>query len=353
MKIAGLIYPLPPMEALTADRLPVPSGNAAWQYEPKWDGFRCIAYRDGTTVRLLSKSGQPLERYFPEVVERLLAVGTSRFVLDGELVVPVGRVLSFDDLLQRIHPAASRISRLAKERPAWLVVFDMLAESARTLIDKPLEKRRKALETFMAKRSTAGSGLLLSPASIDLKTAEKWLSSPGGALDGVMAKQLGIPYLSGERKGMIKVKRRRTADCVVGGFRYGSKSTVVGSLLLGLYDEAGLLHHVGFTSSFSAQERRALTPKLETLRGGPGFTGRAPGGPSRWSTERSGEWEALKPSLVVEVSYDHFSQGRFRHGAKLLRWRPDKAPKQCTMHQVEPGKGRPSLFRDLVNGGGG
>ena len=163
-----------------------------------------------------------------------------------------------------------------------------------------------------------------------------------------MAKRLGIPYLSGERKGMIKVKRRRTADCVVGGFRYGSKSKVVGSLLLGLYDEDGLLHHVGFTSSLSVAERTTLTPKVEKLRGGAGFTGRAPGGPSRWSTERSSEWEPLKPALVVEVEYDHFSQGRFRHGTRLLRWRPDKSPKQCTMDQVEPGKGATALFAKLA-----
>ena len=281
------------------------------------------------------------------MVARLLAIGTSRFVLDGELVVPVGRALSFDDLLQRIHPADSRIKRLAAERPAWLVAFDLLAESTRVLVEKPIERRRKALETFMTKRSTAGSGLLLSPASLEVTVAEKWLSAPGGALDGVMAKRLGVPYMSGERKGMIKVKRRRTADCVVGGFRYGSKSKFVGSLLLGLYDEAGLIHHVGFTSSLSVQERAALTPRLEKLRGGPGFTGRAPGGPSRWSTEHSGEWEPLKTSLVVEVSYDHFSQGRFRHGTRLLRWRPDKAPKQCTMDQVEVAQGA-ALFAQLA-----
>jgi len=290
MKIAGVPYPLPPMEAQNVDALPDGPG---WQYEPKWDGFRCLAYRDGKAVKLLSKSGQPLERYFPEVVNRLLAVGTTRFVLDGELVVPVGRALSFDDLLQRIHPAQSRILKLSRERPATYVVFDLLADG------------------------------------------RKWLSGSGGALDGVVAKRLGIPYSSGNRHGMVKIKRRQTVDCVVGGFRYGTKSTIAGSLLLGLYDDEGRLHHVGFTSSLSAAERAALTPKLEQLRGAPGFTGRAPGGPSRWSTERSGEWEPLKPKLVVEVSFDHFSQGRFRHGTKFLRWRPDKAPKQCTMDQLK------------------
>jgi ATP-dependent DNA ligase len=338
------------MEALTSDEMPAPVKDTAWQYEPKWDGFRCIAFRDGGRVLLQSKSGQPLERYFPEVVERLLAIGASRFVLDGELVVPVGRALSFDDLLQRIHPAESRIRHLATERPAWLVVFDLLAEGDRVWIDQPLEARRGALEAFMATRGAAGEGLLLSPASTDIKVAHKWLAAPAGALDGVIAKRLGIRYMSGDRKGMIKVKRRRTADCVVGGFRYGSKTSIVGSLLLGLYDGAGLLHHVGFTSSLSAAERKALTPKVEQLRGGAGFTGRAPGGPSRWSTERSGEWVPLNPALVVEVSYDHFSQGRFRHGTRLLRWRPDKAPKQCTMDQVQPAKREASLFAQLVGG---
>ena len=350
MKIAGVPYPLPPMEALTADDVPEPEKSLAWQYEPKWDGFRCIAFRDGNTVRLQSKSGQPLERYFPEVVARLLAVKSGQFVLDGELVVPVGRALSFDDLLQRIHPAQSRITRLASERPASLIVFDLLADGQRVFLEEPLEVRRQALESFMTKPGAAGDGLLLSPADTDITVAKKWLSAPAGALDGVIAKRLGIAYMSGGRKGMIKVKKRRTADCVVGGFRYGSKTKIVGSLLLGLYDAAGVLHHIGFTSSLSAAERKALTPKLEKLAGGSGFTGRAPGGPSRWSTERSGEWVALKPTLVAEVSFDHFSQGRFRHGTRFLRWRPDKSPKQCTMDQVQPSTRAASLFAQLVGG---
>ena len=348
MNVAGLPYPLAPMEALTAEHIPGPIKDTRWQYEPKWDGFRCIAYRDGDKVLLQSKSGQPLERYFPEVVERLQRVAAQRFVLDGELVVPVDRALSFDDLLQRIHPAESRIRRLAKERPAWLVVFDLLADDDRKWLEEPLEDRRKALEAFMSTRSTHGDGLILSPATIDIDVASDWLAAPAGALDGVIAKRLGIPYMSGERKGMIKVKRRRTADCVVGGFRYGSKAKIVGSLLLGLYDDHGVLHHVGFTSSLTVADRKALTPKLETLAGGAGFTGRAPGGPSRWSTERSGEWMALDPSLVVEVSFDHFSQGRFRHGTRFLRWRPDKAPAQCTMEQVQPATRAESLFARIT-----
>ena len=348
MKVAGLPYPLPPMEALTTDEVPVSDEKGSWQYEPKWDGFRCLAFRDGDKVLLQSKSGQPLERYFPEVVERCRALNAPRFVLDGELVVPVGRSLSFDDLLQRIHPAESRIRRLAGERPAWLVVFDLLSEGDRTFLDEPLQARREALEAFMSKSSAAAQRIILSPASTDIQVAQKWLASPSGSLDGVIAKRLGIPYSSGDRKGMVKIKKRRTADCVVGGFRYGSKTKIVGSLLLGLYDADGLLHHVGFTSSLSAADRKALTPKLEQLSGGSGFTGRAPGGPSRWSTERSGEWVSLKPTLVVEVSFDHFSQGRFRHGTKFLRWRPDKAPAQCTMDQVEPARHTASLFAQLA-----
>ena len=332
MTFAGLPYPFPPMEAQNVDVLPETAG---WQYEPKWDGFRCLAYRDGKSVKLQSKSGQPLERYFPEVVERLLAVGPTRFVLDGELVVPVGGALSFDDLLQRIHPAQSRILKLSRERAARYIVFDLLAEASRVLVEEPLEVRRKALEAFMKRRGISAAGLALSPASRKIADARNWLAGSGGALDGVIAKRLGIPYSSGDRRGMVKVKRRQTVDCVVGGFRYGTNSAVAGSLLLGLYDKDRLLHHVGFTSSLSAAERAKLTPKLEKLRRAPGFTGRAPGGPSRWSTERSGEWEPLKPELVVEVSFDHFSQGRFRHGTRFLRWRPDKAPAQCTMDQLK------------------
>jgi len=254
--------------------------------------------------------------------------------------------LSFDDLLQRIHPAQSRILKLSRERAARYIVFDLLAEASRVLVEEPLEVRRKALEAFMKRRGVSAAGLALSPASRKIADARNWLAGSGGALDGVIAKRLGIPYSSGDRRGMVKVKRRQTVDCVVGGFRYGTNSAVAGSLLLGLYDKDGLLHHVGFTSSLSAAERAKLTPKLEKLRRAPGFTGRAPGGPSRWSTERSGEWEPLKPELVVEVSFDHFSQGRFRHGTRFLRWRPDKAPAQCTMDQL---KRRRTISASLID----
>jgi ATP-dependent DNA ligase len=332
------------MEAELVERIPQGQG---WQYEPKWDGFRCLAFHDGERVELQSKSGQPLARYFPEVVEAIRALSPSRFVLDGEIVVPVEGELSFDDLLQRIHPAESRIRKLAAERPALYIVFDLLLDDRGTaLIERPLRERRKRLESFAAKYLCDDCPVRLSPATSDLKAAKRWFASAGHNLDGVIAKRLDADYRSGERTGMVKVKNLRTAECVVAGFRYGSKATTtLGSLLLGLYDEHGLLHHVGFCSSLSAKQRKELTPKIEALKKpaskGGGFTGKSPGGPSRWSTERSGEWEPLDPKLVVEVQYDHFSGGRFRHGTRFLRWRPDKSPRSCTMDQVRGA--RPSI----------
>ena len=332
------------MEARVARALPADSG---WQFEPKWDGFRCLVFRDGPVVQLQSKSGQPLERYFPEVVEHLKAISATSFVLDGELVIPDPNrkgALSFDDLLQRIHPAATRVRKLSQETPAVFVVFDLLADRGKPLTGRPLHERRAALGKFLHKEKM--EGIFLSPATLDRAAAEAWLRGAGTGLDGVVAKRIDAPYASGSRDAMIKVKQRRTADCVVGGFRYGTGKKVVGSLLLGLYDEQGLLHHVGFTSSFKTTEKAALTKKVEALAGGKGFTGRAPGGPSRWSTERSSEWVPLQPTLVVEVEYDHFSQQRFRHGTKFVRWRPDKAAKQCTFEQVEgAGKGVATLLK--------
>jgi ATP-dependent DNA ligase len=320
------------MEALAAEELP---RGPEWQYEPKWDGFRCIAFRRGASVELQSKSGQPLGRYFPDVVEALQQLEPKRFTLDGELVIPVNGDLSFNDLQLRLHPAASRVNMLAKQHPALYLVFDLLEdERGASLLNRPLRERRERLELFAEKYFT--DSVRLSPATQNLAEARKWLRTMGGGLDGIIAKDLEAHYQSGERTGaMQKIKDLRTADCVVGGFRYASKGRVVGSLLLGLYGDDGLLHHVGFTSSIAAAERAALTKKLEGLRHPPGFTGRSPGGPSRWSTERTGEFEPLAPKLVVEVQYDHFTGGRFRHGTKLLRWRPDKAPRQCTMAQVE------------------
>jgi ATP-dependent DNA ligase len=328
-------HELAAMEATSVATIPVGEG---WQYEPKWDGFRCLVFRDGAEVELRSKAGQPLARYFPDVVTAVRALEAKRFVLDGELVIPTGdgKSLSFDALLQRIHPAESRVKKLAAETPAWLVAFDLIVTAkGESLLDRALRERRPELETFAQEFFPRDSVIRLSPATTKLAVAKKWFGSVGATLDGIIAKKLDAPYASGERDAMVKIKARRTADCVVGGFRYAEKQRVVGSLLLGLYDDEGVLHHVGFCSGLKAAERPALTKKLEALRGGSGFTGRAPGGPSRWSTKRSTEWEALDPKLVVEVQFDHVTGGRFRHGTTLLRWRPDKAPRQCTMEQLK------------------
>jgi ATP-dependent DNA ligase len=326
------------MEARSVDEIPM---GDDWQYEPKWDGFRCIAFRDGDKVFLQSKAGQPLARYFPDVVAAIQELKAKRFVLDGELVIPIGDALSFDELQLRLHPAASRVQKLAAAHPALFIAFDLLAdEGGQSLLASPLRERRKKLEAFARKNLKTKSGVRLSPATTKLTTAKKWFDKVGGNLDGVIAKQIEALYASGERTAMVKVKQIRSADCVVGGFRYATDSKLLGSLLLGLYDDDGLLHHVGFTSAFKATERAALTKKFEALRKKPGFTGNAPGGPSRWSTERSAEWEPVDPKIVVEVTYDHFTGERFRHGTKILRYRPDKSPKQCTMDQVTHREGK-------------
>jgi ATP-dependent DNA ligase len=338
VKTLALQPPLPPMEARSVGEIPV---GDEWQYEPKWDGFRCIAFRDGDEIYLQSKAGQPLARYFPDVVESLRQVSARQFVIDGELVIPLDGALSFDELQLRLHPAASRVKKLAAAHPAMLVVFDLLAdETGKSLLSLPLRERRERLEPFAANQFKNNDAMRLSPATTKLEQAKKWFDKVGGDLDGVIAKQLDTAYASGERTAMVKVKQIRTVDCVVGGFRYATGARVLGSLLLGLYDDAGLLHHVGFTSAFKATEKRELTDKFEALKKAPGFTGNAPGGPSRWSTERSGEWEPVDPKIVVEVTYDHFTGGRFRHGTKIVRWRKDKAPRQCTLDQVEGREGR-------------
>jgi len=329
--------PFPPMEALSVDEVPT---GPQWQYEPKWDGFRCLIFRDGAKVELQAKSGKPLTRYFPEIVAAATALRAKSFVLDGEIVVPDGAAFSFDALLQRIHPAASRIKRLAQETPALMIAFDLLADArGKALVELPLRERRPRLEEFAAAQFKGAERFRLSPATTRLAEARGWLKRVGATLDGIIAKRRDAPYAAGERGAMQKIKNFRSADCVVGGFRYNEGKDVVGSLLLGLYDDAGLLDHIGFTSNIPREEKPALTRKLEKLIAPPGFTGGKPGGPSRWSTERSAEWQPLKPKLVVEVCYDHFSGGRFRHGTRLMRWRPDKAPRQCTMEQVRQKKG--------------
>jgi len=327
-----------PMEARPVAILPT---GDVWRYEPKWDGFRCLAFRDGESVELRSKSGQPLGRYFPDVVGSLAALPVRSFVLDGEIVIPVERRLSFEDLQLRLHPAASRVRKLAAEHPAMLVVFDLLVttqdHTATLLVDAPFEERRRALEAFIAEQP-GHRAIRLSPSTADRGAALQWLERLGADIDGIIAKRIDLPYLRGSRDGMQKYKLQRTADCVVGGFRYGKNSASVGSLLLGLYDDEGLLHHVGFTTTLPARDKPALTRRLEQLAERPGFTGRAPGGPSRWSPRnsngRTSEWQPLRPELVVEVRYDQVTAGRFRHGTTLLRWRPDKASLQCRFDQL-------------------
>jgi ATP-dependent DNA ligase len=328
--------PLPPMEAKSVDE--IPAGDD-WQYEPKWDGFRCIAFCDDAEIYLQSKSGQPLARYFPDIVAAIAGLPARRFVVDGELAIPANGKLSFDELQLRLHPAASRVQKLAREHPAMFIVFDLLAEQNRQYLSEPLRLRRPKLEAFAAANFKKKGAIRLSPATTKLSVAKKWFEKAGGDLDGVIAKRLDAPYASGERTAMVKVKNIRSVDCVVGGFRYATGSRLIGSLLLGLYED-GLLHHVGFTSAFKASERSALTKKFEALKKAPGFTGSAPGGPSRWSTERTGEWEPVDPKVVVEVAYDHFTGDRFRHGTKILRWRPEKDPRQCTMDQVAGREGK-------------
>lgn len=319
-----------PMEARLVDALPE---EGEWQFEPKWDGFRCLVLRDGAMLELRAKSGKPLARYFPEIATAFAGFKALRFVLDGELIIPVGADLSFDALQMRLHPAASRVQKLARETPALFMAFDLLVDGRRNLMQRPLRERRAALEAFY-RRERRPSIMRVSPYARDVNTARRWLAKAGGALDGVVAKRLDGPYVPGERV-MLKVKCLRTADCVVGGFRYAEGGREVGSMLLGLYNGEGKLDHVGFTAAISQRVRPALTRRLQKLRGGPGFTGAAPGGPSRWSTERSGQWEPLRTKLVAEVRYDQVTGRRFRHGTRFLRWRPDKAPRQCTFTQLQ------------------
>jgi len=330
--------PIAPMEAQTAEVLP--AGD--WQYELKWDGFRCLAFRDGDDIRLQSKNARPLERYFPDVVLSLARLRARRFVLDGELVVPVADGVSFEALQLRLHPAASRVAKLAAEQPAGYVLFDLLVDDRGVVrAGEPLQQRRRRLERLAARALPPDSTVMLSPATSDVVLARRWLDMPRPGLDGVMAKRLDEPYRPGERTAMVKVKRERTVDCVVGGFRSAPRGPCVASLLLGLYDEEGVLHHVGHTSGVPERERDTLTRDLlaraRPPEEGGGFDGRAPGGPSRWSRAGTRGVQPVLPGLVVEVAYDHWSGGRFRHGARLLRRRPEKSPAQCTFEQIPSG----------------
>ena len=322
--------PFEPMEAKSVETIP---DGPQWQYEPKWDGFRALAFRDGDGIQIQSKNGLPLARYFPEVVERLRALGAKRFVLDGELMIREGDELSFDALQERIHPAESRVRELAKRIPATYVVFDLLVDERGTdLTKRPLRERRPMLEAFAA-RFLIGEDIALSPASTDRAVVEQWFRQVGNALDGVIAKRIDLPYASGERSAVQKIKHLRTADCVIGGFRLNKSKNGIGSLLLGLYDEDGKLNHVGFTSAFKESARGVMLEQLQPLVKEPGFTGTTPGGPSRWKDSEE-PWFPLKTQLVAEVQYDHVTGDRFRHGTRILRWRTDKNPKQCTMDQI-------------------
>jgi ATP-dependent DNA ligase len=326
------------MEALSVDDIPK---GREWQYEPKWDGFRCLAFRDGDEIELQAKSGRSLTRYFPELTDSLWRLRPRQFVLDSEIVVSDDNSISFDALLQRLHPAASRIKKLALETPAFLIAFDLLVDHHGCLLaESPLAERRSALEEFFKQFARSSNRLRLSPVTTKHTQALSWLKRTGSMLDGVVAKRRDFSYRSGDRSGMQKIKMYRSADCVVGGFRYNEGKPLVGSLLLGLYDKQGLLHHVGFTSTIKRGDKPKLTEKLEGLIAPPGFTGNAPGGPSRWS-KRSSDWHPLKPELVVEVCYHHFADDRFRHGTNLVRWRPDKSPKQCTFDQVKQKRANP------------
>ncbi len=338
--------PYPVMDAELVARLPE---GPSWQYEPKWDGFRCLAFCEGDDIRLQAKSGKLLTRFFPDIVEALRSVRAPCFVIDSELVIPVDGRLSFEQLQLRLHPAESRVRMLAAAHPAVMIAFDLLVDAQGALLTgHVLKERRRKLESFHHRSCGGMRSIRLSPATTDLAQAFEWFRQAGPALDGIVAKRLDMTYRAGERTAMVKYKNIRSADCVVGGFRYLEGERLVGSLLLGLYRADGLLYHVGYTSSIKNADRQALTWKLEALREQPGFTGNAPGAPSRWSSERSGEWEPVRPELVAEVEYDHYTGGRFRHGTKFLRWRPDKAPNQCTFEQVEREASTAAFLRPVI-----
>jgi ATP-dependent DNA ligase len=317
------------METRSAPRIPQ---GEEWIYEPKWDGFRCLAFRDDNDVELQSKSGETLTRYFPEIVAALENSGRRKYVSDGELLIPSGEGADFDALLQRIHPAASRVRLLARETPAVYVTFDLLVEDRSALYERALRERRERLEAFIARYFAKSETVRLSPATSDLALAQQWLAGSLARLDGVIAKR-DVPYAFGSRDAAFKIKRSYTADCVVGGFRVKADGTIA-SLLLGLYDDDVKLHHIGFVGSMSAAERQRAGALLRPIVEPPGFTGASPGGPSRWRRAENAEWFPVRPEIVVEVAFDHVTARRFRHAARLLRWRPDKPPRQCTMDQL-------------------
>ena len=316
----GVLPPFSPMEAKVQAQLPT---GDAWQYEPKWDGFRAVAFKDGDEVVIHSRNQKPLTRYFPELVPALQRIKPKRVVLDGEIVIFTGAGTDFDAMTQRIHPAASRVNMLAAEQPSTYIAFDLLADGDESLIEVPLKDRRRRLEKLLGPKP---GSIYLSPVTRDREVALGWLKEyRGTGLDGIVAKRVDGVYHPGER-AMIKVKEQRTADCVVGGFRWGNDGKRVGSLLLGVY-RGKTLEYVGHTSGFDAAQRQELVGLLEPLRGGPSFEGgRAPGDLA---------WEPVRPELVCEVAFDRLENDRFRHGVGFVRWRPDKSPKSCTLAQLK------------------
>jgi ATP-dependent DNA ligase len=310
--------PVKPQLARSAKDLPEGDG---WMYEPKWDGFRTIVFRDGADVHLQSRNGKPMNRYFPDVVEQVAKLPAKKAVLDGEMIVVVDGFQEFDLLSQRIHPAASRVEKLARETPAAFVAFDLLADGRRSLLELPYAERRERLAKIV------GAPVELTPVTADRDAAREWLS---GRSEGAIAKESDAPYQPGERTGMVKIKRLRTADTVVAAFRFGKHEGTVGSLILGLYDEAGELHVVGHCSGFNAAQKRELLELLEPYRTGE----RGSGEPSRWKSEEELVWEGLRPELVCEIDFDHITGNRIRHGAKFKRWREDKRPEECALDQL-------------------
>ena len=329
--------PVRPMLALSVPQIP-----EGMLYEPKFDGFRCIVFRDGDEVELGSRNERPLNRYFPDVVTAVKRNLPSRCVLDGEIVVARGTGLDFETLQQRIHPAASRVALLAEETPAAFIAFDILALEDQRLMETPFSERREALAEAL---STAQPPIFATPSTPSHQLAEEWFKAfEGAGLDGVIAKPADIPYVPDKRL-MFKIKHQRTADCVVGGFRWHKSGPVVGSLLLGLYDDSGTLHHVGVAASFSADRRKSLLADIAPYRPRAGEAHpwsqwggfeRLPGGePSRWNRDKDMSWEPLRPELVAEVAYDHMEGPRFRHVAQFKRWRSDRDPRSCTFAQLE------------------
>jgi ATP-dependent DNA ligase len=318
----------------------IPEGDG-WRYEPKWDGFRAIVFRDGGDVRIESRGEKPLTRYFPELLPELREALPRTAVVDGEIMTPVDGRLEFDVLQQRIHPAASRVELLSGETPATFVAFDLLAVAGRDLRGQPLARRWERLAKALADAPrdfetilSPGPRVALTPRTDRPEEAAAWLRDlERSGLDGIIAKREDLPYRPGERV-MVKVKRRKTADVVVAGYRIHKSGDGVGSLLMGLYDDRGVLHHVGFSGAFPAGQRRELAEMLRPLEGGDAFgPGAGPGGPSRWRQQER-EWVPLQPKLVAEVAYDHVTSHRFRHGVRILRWRTDKKPRECTLDQI-------------------